>query len=61
MSEDTLPEKDKEKIIVFQYNDELNEFQELELGEEIEIRELLDADFILLFFDHSRFRVWIWH
>ena len=32
MSEETLPDDlEKERIIVFQYNDELGEFQELEL------------------------------
>ncbi|TKJ23839.1 MAG: hypothetical protein CEE43_01365 [Promethearchaeota archaeon Loki_b32] len=61
MSNENLPELDKEKIIVFQYNDELNEFQELELEEDIEIQELLDPDFVLLFVDFTRYRVWIWH
>jgi hypothetical protein len=61
MSDDKLPDLDKEKIIVFQYNDELNEFQELEVADDIEIPELLDPDFVLLFVDPSRYRVWIWH
>ncbi|MFW9901649.1 MAG: hypothetical protein ACFFDY_10195 [Candidatus Thorarchaeota archaeon] len=61
MPEEELPEFEKEKIIVFQYNDQLNEFQELELEEDIEISELLDPDFVLLFVDPSRYRVWIWH
>jgi hypothetical protein len=61
MPDDKFPEFDKEKIIVFQYNDELNEFQELELAEDIQIPELLDPDFVLLFIDPSRYRVWIWH
>ena len=61
MPDDKLPDLDKEKIIVFQYNDELNEFQELELADDIEIPELLDPDFVLLFVDPSRYRVWIWH
>ena len=61
MPDDKLPEMDKEKIIVFQYNDELNEFQELELTEDIQITELLDPDFVLLFVDPTRYRVWIWH
>ncbi len=61
MPEEEFPEEEKEKIIVFQYNDQLNEFQELELEEDIEITELLDPDFILLFVDPSRYRVWIWH
>ncbi|MFX1432106.1 MAG: hypothetical protein ACFFCY_18205, partial [Promethearchaeota archaeon] len=59
--DDKLPEMDKEKIIVFQYNDQLNEFQELELADDIEIPELLDPDFVLLFVDPTRYRVWIWH
>ncbi|MCK4380048.1 MAG: hypothetical protein KAW51_02855 [Candidatus Lokiarchaeota archaeon] len=61
MSDETLPELEKEKIIVFQYNDELNEFQELELEDDVQIHELLDSDFILLFVDPTRYRVWIWH
>ncbi|MFX0087449.1 MAG: hypothetical protein ACFFAU_17500 [Candidatus Hodarchaeota archaeon] len=61
MSDDKFPEFEKEKIIVFQYNDQLNEFQELELADDIEIPELLDPDFVLLFIDPSRYRVWIWH
>ncbi|MFX1376544.1 MAG: hypothetical protein ACFFA0_12100 [Promethearchaeota archaeon] len=54
-------EEEKEKIIVFQYNDEINEYQELEVDEDVEIRELLDPDFILLFVDQKRYRIWIWH
>ena len=61
MLDDTLPELDKEKIIVFQYNDQLNEFQELELEDDVQIHELLDPEFILLFVDPIRYRVWIWH
>ncbi len=61
MPDDKLPETDKKKLIVFQYNDELNEFQELELAEDIQITELLDPDFVLLFVDPTRYRVWIWH
>lgn len=62
MSNETLPEEEeKEKLIAFQYNDELNEFQELELDEGIQIPELLDPDFILLLVDPKRYRVWIWH
>ncbi|MFX1380353.1 MAG: hypothetical protein ACFFA4_14800 [Promethearchaeota archaeon] len=61
MSDDELPELKKEKITVFQYNDQLNEFQELELTDDIDIPELLDPDFVLLFVDPTRYRVWIWH
>jgi len=61
MSDDKLPEQEKEKIIVFQYVDELSEFQELELADDIQITELLDPDFVLLFVDPIHYRVWIWH
>jgi len=60
MSDETLPQEDKEKILVFQFNDELSEYQELELEEDILLYELLDSDFILLFVDPKRYRVWIW-
>ncbi len=60
MSEEIPPEAEKENIIVFQFNDELSEFQELELEEDVLLHELLDSDFILLFVDPKRFRVWIW-
>ncbi len=51
----------KEKIIVFQYNDQLNEFQELEVEADIKLTELLDSEFVLLIVDPTRYRVWIWH
>lgn len=55
------PEREKEKILVFQYNDQLGEFQELEIEEDFPLNELLDSEFILLFVDPKRYRVWIWH
>ena len=61
MSKEPPPEEEKEKIIFFQYNDELNEYQELEVEEDVHIYELLDPDFILLFVDPKRYRIWIWH
>jgi len=51
----------KEKIIVFQYNDQLNEFQELEVEADIKLTDLLDSEFVLLIVDPTRYRVWIWH
>ena len=60
MSDDPPPQKEKEKILVFQYNDELSEYQELELDEDVALYELLDSDFILLFVDPKRYRLWIW-
>lgn len=55
------PEREKEKILVFQYNDQLGEFQELEIEEDFPLNELLDSEFILLLVDPKRYRVWIWH
>jgi hypothetical protein len=62
MSDETLPQEEKEKILVFQFNDELSEYQELELdlAGDVPLYELLDSDFILLFVDPKRYRVWIW-
>ena len=60
MSDPIPPDIEKEKILVFQFNDELSEFQELELEEDVQLYELLDSDFILLFVDYKRYRVWIW-
>ena len=60
MSDDIPPDREKEKIKVFQFNDQLSEFQELELEEDVQLHELLDSDFILLFVDPKRYRVWIW-
>ena len=60
MSDPIPPDIEKEKILVFQFNDEQSEFQELELEEDVQLYELLDSDFILLFVDYKRYRVWIW-
>lgn len=60
MSDEPLTQEEKEKILVFQFNDELGEYQELELEGDIPLYELLDPDFILLFLDPKRYRVWIW-
>ena len=60
MSNDLPPREEKEKILVFQFNDQLSEFQELEIEEDLALNELLDSDFILLFVDPKRYRVWIW-
>ena len=58
--DDGIPPIIKDEIKVFQFNDELGEFEELELEEGVELYELLNPDFILLFFDPEHFRVWIW-
>jgi hypothetical protein len=56
-----IPDIEKEQVIVFQFNDELGEFEELEIGEDLPLYELFDSDFSLLFVDPERYRVWIWH
>ena len=56
-----IPELEKEEIIVFQYNDELNEFEELEIESDLPLHELLIPDLILLFVDPEHYRVWVWH
>jgi len=55
-----IPPIIKEEIKVFQFNDELGEYEELEIEEDIELYELLNPEFILLFIDPDHFRVWIW-
>ena len=56
-----IPEIEEEQLVVFQFNDELGEFEELEVEKGIPLYELLDSDFILLFVDHEHYRVWLWH
>ncbi len=56
-----LPEIEAEKLLVFQFNDQLGEFEELEIEEGVPLHELLDSDFILLVVDPKRYRIWLWH
>ncbi|MEJ2251316.1 MAG: hypothetical protein P8Y97_16905 [Candidatus Lokiarchaeota archaeon] len=58
---DGVPIIEDESIIVFQYNDQLGEFEELELEDDVPLYELLDPEFILLFIDDAHFRVYLWH
>lgn len=46
-------------LIVYEYNDDLNEFTELE--QKLPFYELLDSDKILLFVEPTRDRVWVWY
>ncbi len=50
----------KQELKVFQFNDELGEYEELEIEEDLELYELLNPEFIILFMDPDHFRVWIW-
>ncbi|MFX1260297.1 MAG: hypothetical protein ACFFAN_20805, partial [Promethearchaeota archaeon] len=56
-----LPELEVEKVIVFQFNDQLGDYEELEIQEDIPLYELLDSDFVLLFVDPKSYRCWLWH
>ncbi len=56
-----FPEEIRKPMVIFQFNDKLGEFEELEVEQDIELVELLDPDFVLLFVDPKHFRVWIWH
>jgi len=49
------------KKVIFKYNDKLNEYQDLKVEDNAQIRDLLDPDFVLLFVDQKRYRIWIWH
>lgn len=51
----------EQPIIVYQFNDQIGDFDELIIDPEIELKDLLDDDFILLFIDPKHYRVWLWH
>ncbi|MFX0019135.1 MAG: hypothetical protein ACFFAK_06345 [Promethearchaeota archaeon] len=51
----------EQSIIVYQFNDQIGDFEELIIDPEIELKDLLDDDFILLFIDPKHYRVWLWH
>ena len=71
MSNDKEKDKEKDKeeiplrkvqtITVYQFNDEIGDFEELIMDPDIKLKDLLDDDFILLFVDPKHFRVWLWH
>jgi len=58
--EDKVRRKEQ-PIIVYQFNDQIGDFEELIIDPEIELKDLLDDDFILLFVDPKHYRVWLWH
>lgn len=47
-------------IFVYQFKEELEDFEELEVQENVPLFELLDSDKILLFVDMHNRKVWIW-
>lgn len=55
------PERKELSIVVYQFNDQFGDFEELIIDPDISLSELLDDDFILLFVDPKHYRVWLWH
>lgn len=56
----TPPPEKKSKILVFQLNDELADFEELELDEKVKLFELLRPNIILYFVDADNYKSYIW-
>ncbi|MBY9018460.1 MAG: hypothetical protein KGD66_06475 [Candidatus Lokiarchaeota archaeon] len=55
------PERKELTIVVYQFNDQIGDFEELIIDPDINLSDLLDDDFILLFIDPKHYRVWLWH
>ena len=47
-------------IVVYQFDEELEGFEEVETKENVPLFELLDSNKILLFVDNHNGKVWIW-
>ena len=47
-------------IFVYQFNEELGDFEEVEIKENVPLFELLDSNKILLFVDFHNKKLWIW-
>ncbi len=47
-------------IFVYQFNEEIGDFEEVEIHENVALFELLDSNKILLFVDMNNSKVWIW-
>ncbi|MFX0167641.1 MAG: hypothetical protein ACFFAG_19220 [Promethearchaeota archaeon] len=50
----------KEKIRLFEFNDEKEEFQEIEIKDDIPLYEYLDPKIALLFVDPLHNTIWLW-
>ena len=59
-SKDT-PRRKVQDITIYQFNDEIGDFEELIIDPDLKLQDLLDDDFILLFVDPQHFKVWLWH
>jgi len=51
----------EQPIVVYQFNDQIGDFEELIIDPDVPLKDLLDSDFILLFVDPQHYRVWLWH
>jgi hypothetical protein len=47
-------------IFLYQFNEDLQDFEELEVQENVPLFEILDSNKILLFVDKHNNKVWIW-
>jgi hypothetical protein len=56
-----IPKRVDQSIIVYQFNDQIGDFEELIIDPDVNLTDLLDDDFILLFIDPKHYRVWLWH
>ncbi|MBY8980541.1 MAG: hypothetical protein KGD72_09135 [Candidatus Lokiarchaeota archaeon] len=56
-----VPRRKVQTITVYQFNDEIGDFEELIIYPDLKLEDLLDDDFILLFVDPQHNRVWMWH
>ncbi len=57
---EAIPRREVQTITVYQFNDELGDFEELIMDPDLKLEDLLDDDFILLFIDPQHNRVWMW-
>lgn len=55
------PKREAQHITVYQFNDQIGDFEELIIDPDVQLSDLLDDDFILLFVDPQHYRVWLWH
>ena len=55
-----IPRRKVQTITVYQFNDELGDFEELIVDPDLKMEDLLDDDFILLFVDPQHNRVYMW-
>jgi len=53
--------RQNQTITVYQFNDEIGDFEELIIDPDVKLKDLLHDDFVLLFVDPQHFRVWLWH